>query len=394
MKIMIKTIRVMLIPNNKQKTKLFQYADTARFAYNWALGREQENYKNGGKFISDGNLRKEFTQLKKTEEYAWLNNVSNNVTKQAIKDACEAYRGFFKGYAKFPRFKSKKHSVPKFYQDTEKIKFTDTHVKVEGFATSKKKNKQKLNWIRLAEHGRVPTDCKYRNPRIKYDGLNWWITVGIEYEDSGTFLSKEGIGIDLGIKDLSICSDGSKYKNINRSQKVKKLEKRKRRLQRSISRKYEKNKKGGSYCKTSNIIKSEKELLKLNHRLTNIRQNYLHQTTTEIVKAKPSYIVLEDLNVKGMMKNRHLSKAIQQQCFGKFRRQIEYKAAWNNIQVIIADRFFPSSKLCSCCGNIKKDLKLSDRIYKCECGNVIDRDFQAALNLKRYGKMVLEQAVS
>ena len=392
---MIKTIRVMLLPNNKQKTKLFQYANTARFAYNWALGREQENYKNGGKFISDGDLRKEFTQLKKTDEYAWLNNVSNNVTKQAIKDACEAYRGFFKGYTKFPRFKSKKHSVPKFYQDNVKIQFTDTHVKVEGFAVSKKKNKQKLNWIRLAEHGRIPTkNVKYMNPRIKYDGLNWYITVGIEYEDSDALPSKEGIGIDLGVKDLSICSDGSTYKNINKSQKVKKLEKRKRRLQRSISRKYEKNKKGGSYCKTSNIIKREKELLKLNHRLTNIRQNYLHQTTTEIVKTKPFYIVLEDLNVKGMMKNRHLSKAVQQQCFGEFRRQIEYKSVWNNIPVIIADRFFPSSKLCSCCGNIKNDLKLSDRIYKCECGNVIDRDYQASLNLKRYGEMVLEQSVS
>ena len=388
---MIKTIRVMLIPNNKQKTKLFQYANTARFAYNWALGREQENYKNGGKFISDGDLRKEFTQLKKTEEYAWLNNISNNVTKQAIKDACEAYRDFFKGYTKFPRFKSKKYSVPKFYQDNVKIQFTDTHVKVEGFATSKKKNKQKLNWIRLAEHGRIPTDCKYCNPRIKYDGINWYITVGIECEDSTTLSSNEGIGIDLGIKDLAICSDEHKYQNINKSQKVKKLEKRKRRLQRSISRKYDKNKKGASYCKTSNIIKSERKLLKLNHRLTNIRQNYLHQTTTEIVKTKPSYIVLEDLNVKGMMKNRLLSKAVQQQCFGEFRRQIEYKSAWNNIPVIIADRFFPSSKLCSCCGNIKKDLKLSDRIYKCECGNVIDRDYQAALNLKRYGEMFLEQ---
>ena len=387
---MIKTIRVMLIPNNKQKTKLFQYANTARFAYNWALGREQENYKNGGKFISDRDLRKEFTQLKKTDDYAWLNNVSNNVTKQAIKDACEAYRDFFKGYTKFPRFKSKKHSVQKFYQDNVKIQFTDTHVKVEGFATSKKKNKQKLNWIRLAEHGRIPTDCKYCNPRIKYDGVNWWITVGVEYEDCTEIPSNEGIGIDLGIKDLSICSDGSTYKNINKTQRVKKLEKRKRRLQRSVSRKYEKNKKGGSYCKTSNIIKSEKELLKLNHRLANIRQNYLHQSTTEIVKTKPSYIVLEDLNVKGMMKNRHLSKAIQQQCFGEFRRQIEYKSAWNNIPVIIADKFFPSSKLCSCCGNVKKDLKLSDRIYKCECGNVIDRDYQASLNLKRYGEMVLQ----
>lgn len=384
----------MLIPNNKQKTKLFQYASTARFAYNWALGREQENDKNGGKFISDGDLRKEFTQLKKTEDYAWLNHVSNNVTKQAIKDACEAYRDFFKGYTKFSRFKSKKHSVPKFYQDNVKIQFTDTHVKVEGFATSKKKNKQKLNWIRLAEHGRIPTDCKYYNPRIKYDGLNWWITVGVEYEDCTETPSNEGIGIDLGIKDLSICSEGNTYKNINKSQKVKKLEKRKRRLQRSISRKYEKNKKGVSYCKTSNIIKSEKELLKLNHRLTNIRQNYLHQTTSEIVKREPSFICIEDLNVKGMMKNIHLSKSVQQQCFGEFRRQIEYKSAWNNIQVIIADRFFPSSKLCSCCGNIKKDLKLSDRIYKCECGNVIDRDYQASLNLKRYGELFLEQSVS
>ncbi|KSV60551.1 RNA-guided endonuclease InsQ/TnpB family protein [Acetivibrio ethanolgignens] len=389
---MIKTIRVMLLPNNKQKTKLFQYANIARFAYNWALGREKENYKNGGKFISDGDLRKEFTQLKKTDEYSWLNNVSNNVTKQAIKDACEAYRDFFKGYTKFPRFKSKKHSVPKFYQDNVKIQFTDTHVKVEGFATSKKKNKQKLNWIRLAEHSRIPAEnVKYMNPRIKYDGINWYITVGIEYEDSITLPSNEGVGIDLGIKALAICSDEHKYQNINKTQRIKKLEKRKRRLQRSISRKYENNKKGVSYCKTSNIIKRENELLKLNHRLANIRQNYLHQTTTEIVKTKPSYIVLEDLNVKGMMKNKHLSKAVQQQGFYEFRRQIEYKSAWNNIPVIIADRFFPSSKLCSCCGAIKKDLKLSDRIYKCECGNVIDRDYQAALNLKSYGEMVLKQ---
>lgn len=384
----------MLLPNNKQKTKLFQYANAARFAYNWALGREQENYKNGGKFISDGDLRKEFTQLKKTDECSWVNNISNNVTKQAMKDACEAYRDFFKGYTKFPRFKSKKHSVPKFYQDNVKIQFTDTHVKVEGFATSKKKNKQKLNWIRLAEYGRIPVEnVKYKNPRIKFNGENWYITVGMEYEDSTTLPSKEGIGIDLGIKDLAVCSDEHKYQNINKTQKVKKLEKKKRRLQRSVSRRYEKNKKGVSYCKTSNIIKSEKKLLKLNHRLINIRQNYSHQTTSEIIKREPSFICIEDLNVSGMMKNRHLSKAVQQQCFGEFRRQIEYKSAWNNIPVIIADRFFPSSKLCSCCGNIKKDLKLSERIYKCECGNVIDRDYQAALNLKRYGEMVLQQSV-
>ena len=390
---MIKTMRVMLIPNNKQKTKLFQYANTARFIYNWTLAKEQENYKNGSKFISDVDLRKEITKLKKTDEYAWLNDISNNVPKQAIKDACNAYKRFFKGYSKFPKFKSKKHSTPSFYQDNVKIKFTDTHVKVEGFSGSKKKNKQKINWIRLAEHGRIPTDCNYLNPRIKYDGVNWWITVGIEYKCAINNSLNDGVGIDLGIKDLAICSDDNKYQNINKTQKIKNLEKRKCRLQRSISRKYEKNKEVSRYCKTNNIIKSEKELLKLNHKLTNIRHNYLHQTTSEIIKREPSFICIEDLNVKEMMKNRYLSKAIQQQGFYKFRKQIEYKAKWNNIPVIIADRFFPSSKLCSCCGNIKKDLKLSDRIYKCECGNVIDRDYQAALNLKRYGENVLKQSI-
>lgn len=383
----------MLIPNNKQKTKLFQYADMARFAYNWALEQEQQNYKNGGKFLSDMDLRKEFTKMKQMQEYTWLNDVSNNVAKQAIKDACNAYKRFFKGLAKFPKFKSKKKSTPSFYQDNVRIQFSETHVKVEKFATSKKKNKQKLNWIRLAEQGRIPIGCKYSNPRIKFHGLNWWITVGIEYPDPVAVVSEnEGVGIDLGIKDLAICSDGNKYKNINKSNSIKNLEKKKRRLQRSISRSYEKNKKGKEYCKTNNVIKKEKLLLKLYHRLTNIRQNYLHQTTSEIIKREPSFICIEDLNVSGMMKNRHLSKAVQEQCFYEFRRQIEYKSTQNSIPVIIADRFFPSSKLCSCCGMIKKDLKLSDRIYKCECGNVIDRDYQAALNLKRYGENVLQSA--
>ena len=316
------------------------------------------------------------------------------MTKQAIKDACNAYKRFFKGYSKFPKFKSRKYSIPSFYQDNVAIRFTDTHVKIEKLSSSQKKNKQKLNWVRLAERGRIPANCKYMNPRIKYDGINWWITVGVEYENTVKNSSNDGVGIDLGIKDLAICSDGNKYQNINKTQKVKNLEKRKCRLQRSISRKYEKNKEVNRYCKTNNIIKNEKKLLKLNHKLTNIRHDYLHQTTSEIIKREPSFICIEDLNIKGMMKNRHLSKAVQQQGFYEFRKQIEYKAKWNNISVIIADRFFSSSKLCSCCGNIKQDLKLSDRIYKCECGNVIDRDYQAALNLKRYGENVLNQSIS
>ena len=386
---MIETIKVQLRPNNKQLTKLFQYAGCGRFAYNWAIAREQENHELGNKFLSDNELRKEFTQLKKHKEYQWLSKISNNVTKQEIKDACNSYKRFFKGQSKYPKFKSKKRSKPSFYQDNVKIQFTDTHVKVEGFSTSRKNNKQKLNWIKLCEKGRIPTNCNYMNPRFTFDGLHWWVSVSIETENDTNIPQNKGVGIDLGLKELAIFSDGNTYKNINKSPKMKKLEKKKRRLQRSISRKYETNKKGGCYCKTSNIVKREKELLKLTKRLTNIRHNHLHQITSEIVKRKPSFICIEDLNVSGMMKNKHLSKAIQQQGFYEFRRQIEYKARWNNIPVIIADKFFPSSKLCSCCGEIKKDLKLSDRIYKCDCGNVIDRDYQASLNLKQYGENVL-----
>ena len=383
---MVKAIKVMLIPNNVQQTKLFQYAGASRFAYNWALAREKENYEKGGGFIPDTGLRKEFTRLRNSDEYAWLLNVSNNVTKQAIKDACSAYKNFFKGLQRYPRFKAKKKSMPKFYQDNIKIQFRDTHVKFEGFSFSRKANKQKLNWVKLAEHGRIPTDAKYRNPRVSFDGLNWWISVCVEFPDCRDRSNHDGIGIDLGIKDLAICSDGNTYKNINKSQTVKKLEKCKRRLQRSVSRKYEHNKKGGSYCKTNNIVKKEKLLLKVNHRLANIRKDYLNQTTSEIVNRKPRFICIEDLNVSGMIKNRHLSKAVQNQGFFEFRKQLEYKCNDRGIQLIVADRFYPSSKRCSCCGKIKKDLRLSDRTYKCECGNVIDRDFQASLNLKAYGE--------
>lgn len=391
---MIKSVKIRLKPNNKQLSRLFQYSNCARFAYNWAIAREQENYKQGNKFLSDGELRKEFTQLKKLPEYQWLNEVSNEVTKQAIKDACNAYKNFFNGKCKYPKFKSKKRSAQSFYQDNVKIQFTDTHVKVGKLSISQKRNKQKLNWVKLCEKGKIPTDCKYMNPRFTYDGLYWYVSVGIEVKNNTDTPLNEGVGIDLGIKDLAICSDRNTYGNINKTQRIKKLEKRKRRLQRSISRRYEKNKKGASYCKTSNIIKREKELLRVIKRLTNIRQNYLHQTTSEIVKRKPSFICIEDLNISGMMKNKHLSKALKEQGLYEFRRQIEYKSERNNIPVIIADRFFPSSKLCSCCGNIKRDLKLSDRVYKCECGNVIDRDYQASLNLKRYGENVIKQSVS
>lgn len=386
---MIKSIKVMLIPNNKQKTKLFQCCNVSRFAYNWALGRQQENYKNGGKFISDNDLRKEFTQLKKTKEYEWLNQYSTNIPKQSIKDACIAYKRFFKGYSKFPKFKSKKKSRPSFYVDNIQIQFTDTHVKLEKISNSTKKNKTKLNWIRLAEKGRIPIDCKYSNPRVTFDGINFWISVSIEVEDNIELPINNGVGIDLGIKDLAICSDNNTYKNINKTKEVKRLKKKKRRLQRKVSRKYLINKKGDSYYKTSNIIKLENQLLKLNHRLTNIRHNYLHSVTSEIVNRKPKFIALEDLNVSGMMKNKHLAKAIQEQSFYEFKRIISYKANWSNIKIIEVPRFYPSSKTCSECGNIKSQLKLSDRVYVCEeCGCIIDRDLNASVNLMKYGQSI------
>jgi len=384
---MLKSFKVMLAPNNRQRTRLFQFAGAARFAYNWALRKEIDAYEADEKFISNFDLRKEFTVLRNSAEYEWLRTISNNVPKQAIKDCVDAYQNFFKKQSGRPRFKSKRRGDFSFYQDTDKIRITATHVKLEAIATSKKRNKQQLNWFRLAEVGRIPLGVKYKQPRITFDGLNWWLSVAVEFADpKPSEKCGDSIGIDLGIKTLATCSDGTIYPNINRTAKVRRLKKKQRRLQRSISRKYEMNKsKGESYSKTRNIIKSEKKLLRIHHRLANIRQNYRHQITSFIIGRKPNPIVLEDLNVQGMMSNRHLAKAVQEQGFYEFRRQIEYKAAWAGLRIVIADRFYPSSKTCIACGHVKKNLHLSERIYHCEnCGNVIDRDLQAAINLKRY----------
>ena len=379
----------MLRPNNKQQTKLFQNAGTARFVYNWAIAYQRKNHESGGKFQSDYDLRKILTQLKQTDEFRWLNDYSNNTAKQAVKDACDAYRKFFKGLSAFPKFKSKKKSKPSFYVDTAKIKITETHVKLEKLSDSRKANRQKLNWVRLAEHNRIPVGVSYSNLRVTFDGLHWWLSIGVECSESVELPNSEGIGIDIGVKDLAVCSDRNTYVNINKTRTVTKLRKRLHRQQCKVSRKYVKNRKGGSYCKTHNIKKAEHQLLKLNRRLTNIRHNLLHQVTSEITDRKPMFVVLEDLNVSGMMKNHHLAKAVQEQGFHEFYRQMEYKCRWKNIEFITADRYYPSSKMCCMCGHIRKDLKLSERIYVCPiCGNTIDRDVQASMNLKRYRESI------
>lgn len=365
--------KIRLYPTEYQEQKLWQSVGTSRFIYNWTISKQEENYKNGGKFIYDKDLRKEITQLKKTDAYEWLNQVSNNVAKQAVKDACNAYMRFFKGLSGKPAFKSRRNSKPSFYNDNGKLSIK------EGFALI-----EKVGWIKIKPN-QIPINSKYSNPRISNDGKYWYLSVGLEEEKPVVELTGESIGIDLGIKDLAICSNGKVYKNINKTIEVKKKEKKLRRLQRKVSRKYESNKEGSKLVKTSNIVKLEKQIKLLHRKLRNIRSNYIHQTTSEIVKTKPSRVVMETLSVKGMMKNKHLSKAIAKQGLYEFKRQMKYKCEFYGIEFVEADRWYPSSKLCSECGHKKTKLSLSEREYICEeCGCVIDRDLNASINLSKY----------
>ena len=291
---MIRSIRVQLLPNNKQKTKLFQFAGAARYAYNWALDKQMDSFREENKIQTDGELRKAFTILRHSEGNEWLQGISNNVTKQAIKDLCIAYKNFSRkqkqpGYIKYsskkiahynrigksltvydmnghPKFRSKKNGDFRFYQDNVKIQFTGTHVKLESLAGSRRKTRQRLNWIRLAERNRIPVRGKYTNPRIAFDGERWWLSVGIQTSrklkplrglsfvcKKRRYARSEGIGIDLGIKDLAVLSDATKVRNINKTRAIRRLKKKRRRLQRQVSRKYQMNKKGERYCKTSNL---------------------------------------------------------------------------------------------------------------------------------------------
>ena len=281
-------------------------------------------------------------------------------------------KDFSRDYQIRPRFKSKRKSKKSFYNDNIKLKVKE----------GKLVNIEKVGWIKTNEQ--LPIGVKYSNPRISYDNKYWYISVCIEQYEIQEELTDVSLGVDLGLKDLAICSDGTVYKNINKNYGVRKIEKRLQRLQRQVSRKYEKNKKGKEYVKTKNIVKLERQIQQIHRRLANIRNNYLHQTTTSIVKAKPYRVVIEDLDVSNMMKNKHLSDAIRKQGFYEFKRQLEYKCKFRGIELVVADRFYPSSKTCSHCGEIKKDLKLKDRVYKCRCGFTIDRDLNASINLSKY----------
>lgn len=304
------------------------------------------------RLVTEGEIRAEITQLKKTT-HPWLKEISANVPKQAVKDADAAYQRFFKGISGKPHFKSRHKSKPSFYVCYETFLKTK-----EGFRG------EKLGLVKtVSPLPKIPDGKKYSNPRISYDGKNWYISVGYEIKKSSDVqLTDESLGIDLGIKELAVISNknGSvvkKYPNINKTKRVKQLEKRLKREQRKLSRKLENNTKARNSkgkpiwkrplreCK--NIQRQNNVIRGIYKKIADIRQNHLHQTTTEIVKTKPSQIVLEDLNVKGMMKNKHLSKAIADQKFYEFRRQITYKAERIGVKVFFADTFFASSKTCS-----------------------------------------------
>ncbi|WP_295248018.1 transposase [uncultured Catenibacterium sp.] len=376
---MLKSFKTEINPTEEQKVKIRKTIGTCRFIYNFYLAHNKELHENGEKFMSSSQFRVWLNNeyLPSHPEYSWIKEAYSKSVTQAVNNGQTAFENFFNHKSAFPKFKKKGRSNVKMYfvRNNPKDCQCERHrIKIPS-----------LGWVRIKEKGYIPTTkdgyvIKSGHVSIKAD--RYYVSVLIEIPDNRIVShSGEGIGIDLGLKDFAIVSNGKTYKNINKSAKLRKLEKKLIREQRSLSRKYENLKKGGSTQKR-NIQKQRLKIQKLHHRIDNIRTDYINKIIAEIVKTKPSYITIEDLNVSGMMKNKHLSKAVASQKFYEFKSKLLAKCRENGIELRIVDRWFPSSKTCHCCKNIKKDLKLSDRIFRCDCGYIEDRDFNAALNLR------------
>ena len=376
---MLKSFKTEINPTEEQKVKIRKTIGTCRYIYNFYLAHNKELHDNGEKFMSGKSfsvwLNKEY--LPKNPDKLWIKEVSSKSVKRSIENGCVAFTRFFKHQSAFPNFKKKGKSDVKMYF----VKNNPKDCRCERH----RMNIPSLGWVRMKEKGYVPTTkdgyvIKSGHVSIKAD--RYYVSVLIEIPNNKTVDNfKEGIGIDLGLKDFAIVSNGKTYKNINKSAKLKKLEKQLIREQRSLSRKYE-NLKEGESTQRANIQKQKLKVQKLHHKIDDIRTDYINKTIAEMVKTKPSYITIEDLNVSGMMKNKHLSKAVASQKFYEFRTKLQAKCKENGIELRVVDRWYPSSKTCHCCGAIRKDLKLSDRIFQCDCGYIEDRDFNAALNLR------------
>lgn len=368
----MKTYKVKLKLNNKQKTRLFKNASVSRFAYNLTLEIQEENYKRGNKFLSDNEVRKIITK-RKQNDLVWLYDYNCDIVKQAVKDACKAYKMFFNKKAKKPKFKSAKLTKPSFYVDGWKLKIENGYVKIP-LCTK----------IKLYEKDYIPEGLNHQNPRITFDGIDWWLSVGLPIEIEQYELTDEIIGIDLGLKELAICSNGMVFHSVAKSNEYQKVNKSLKQKQRQISRKYEMNKQSGKFIRTKNINKLERRIQKKRIKLDNIKKDYFHKSSTALVRTKPKAIVLEDLNVAGMRKNKHLSHSLQETSISTFKQMLISKAESHGIEVVLADRFYPSSQICSHCGS-RRSIKLSERTYKCPiCGLEIDRDLNASINLKHY----------
>ena len=379
MKRLLKSFKTEINPTEEQKARIRRTIGTCRYVYNFYLGHNKALHDNGEKFMTgkDFSLWLNNKYIPDNPDKTWIREVYSKAVKKSIEDGCTAFTRFFKHQSDFPKFKKKGKSDVKMYfvRNNPKDCQCERHrLKIPT-----------LGWIRIKEKGYIPTTkdgYMIRSGTVSVKDGRFYVSVLVEIPDVNIDnSSNEGIGIDLGLKDFAIISNGKTYRNINKSAGLKKLEKQLIREQRSLSRKYENLKKGES-TQRANIQKQKLKVQKLHHKMDNIRTDYINKTIAEIVKTKPSYITIEDLNVKGMMKNRCLSKAVASQKFYEFRTRLKAKCDENGIELRVADRFYPSSKTCHHCGSVRKNLKLSDRIYRCECGYVADRDFNAALNLK------------
>ena len=377
---MIRTYIIRLYPNKQQEILFNKHIGACRYIWNWMIEKQEESYSLGNKYITAYSMMKLITPLKKDIEHQWLNDVSTTSCQIICRDLDKAYQKFFNGKSNKPKYKSKKKSKMSFPVRGERLRIVNNrliHIPNVGKVKCRIDN-------RLV----VDNKFKFLDTRIVYKNNKWILMVGLESENQTRLLTDKSMGIDLGIKDSAIVAYGNEklvFRNINKSKKIRLIENRIKHFQRDISRKYSVNRVGKKYVKTQNIKRMEEKVKKLNNKLTNIRTNYIHQSTHKLVSLLPYRIVMENLNVMGMMKNKHLSKAIFNQKFYEWKRQVEYKCKINGIEFIQADRYYPSSKTCSNCGCIKHNLKLSDRLFICdECGFTIDRDYQAALNLMRY----------
>ena len=379
MKRLLKSFKTEINPTEEQKTRIRKTIGTCRYVYNFYLVHNKALHDNGEKFMTGKSfslwLNNEY--IPDNPDKTWIREVYSKAVKKSIEDGCAAFTRFFKHQSDFPKFKKKGKSDVKMYfvRNNPKDCQCERHrLKIPT-----------LGWVRIKEKGYIPTTkdgYMIRSGTVSVKAGRFYVSVLVEIPDVNINNNlNEGIGIDLGLKDFAIISNGKTYRNINKSAGLKKLEKQLIREQRSLSRKYENLKKGES-TQRANIQKQKLKVQKLHHKMDNIRTDHINKTIAEIVKTKPSYITIEDLNVKGMMKNRCLSKAVASQKFYEFRKRLKAKCDEKGIELRVADRFYPSSKTCHHCGSIRKNLKLSDRIYRCECGYVADRDLNAALNLK------------